>query len=69
MFIDSLKTNETKHYRCGQTIGNYLTKHGVPLLSRDGSFMVFPRTKNLEKALSGMPVALRMLAKVGVLNG
>ena len=45
-------------------LGNYLIKHGIPLLNRDGDEMVFARTKQLEKKLDHLPFSVKMFGRV-----
>lgn len=47
-----------------KVLGNYLMKHGVPLLSRDGDEMVFARTKQLENKMTHLPFSIKMFGKV-----
>lgn len=58
-----------KTYKCNSVVGKYLIKKNNPLLSRDGKYMVFAYTPNLEKSLAEMPLYLRILIKGGVING
>lgn len=68
MFISNLDNKDKKYYECSKLIGNYLIKSGIPMLSRVGNKMVFAKTKKLQKAIDNMPLYLRFLMKVGVIN-
>ena len=46
-----------------KVLGDYLIKHGVPLLSRDGDEMVFARTKQLESKMSNLPFLIKIFGK------
>ena len=46
-----------------KVLGNYLMKHGVPLLSRDGDEMVFARTKQLTDKMSHLPFSVKMFGR------
>lgn len=61
MFISG-KTN-IPTMTTNKVLGNYLMKHGVPLLSRDGDEMVFARTKQLTGKMSHLPFSVRMFGK------
>lgn len=70
MYISNLKgKNFSNVYTCGKSIGNFLVRNGFPLLGRDGDKMKFSNTKELQEALSHLPVRLRILRKAGVING
>jgi hypothetical protein len=69
MFITNLDTKSSKYYECGKTIGDYLIKSGIPLLSRNDNKMYFSKTRKLQKVLKSMPFYLQALVKVGVING
>ena len=68
MFISNIDNKDKKYYECGKLIGNYLIKSGIPMLSRVDNKMVFAKTKKLQKAIDNMPLCLRFLMKVGVIN-
>jgi len=61
MFISG-KAN-TPVMTTNKVLGNYLMKHGVPLLSRDGDEMVFARTKQLENKMTHLPFSIKMFGK------
>ena len=69
MFISNLGNTNNQFYECGKTIGNYLIKKGIPLLSRSEDLMLFAKTKELQKAINEMPFYLQILVKGGVING
>lgn len=68
MFISNLTNEDKRYYECGKLIGNYLIKSGVPMLSRTGNKMVFAKTDKLQSVINNMPLYLRFLIKVGVIN-
>jgi len=47
-----------------KVLGNYLIKHGVPLLCRDGDEMVFSQTKKLENKMSHLPFSIKMFGRM-----
>ena len=69
MYISNIEGVKTKRYECGRTIGKYLMKSGIPLLSSKEKQLVFANTKKLQEALNSMPFYLKLLVKVGVING
>lgn len=70
MFISNInKISDTKKYKCGSTMGNFLISEGFPLLGREGKLMVFSKTKRLEKVLAHLPLNLKVLRKVGFIHG
>lgn len=46
-----------------KVLGDYLMKHGVPLLSRNGDEMIFARTKQLDNKMSNLPFLIKMFGK------
>ncbi len=67
MFIRNIKDlNVEKHYICNKTIGNYLVKNGIPLLSRIDDKMVFVKTNKLQEVLNSMPFYIKLFGKGGV---
>lgn len=71
MYISNAdKITQGRVYKCGQLVGKYLIKQGIPLLSQQDDYtMVFSKTKRLQKALDDMPFYLKILVKGGVING
>lgn len=69
MFITNIDNTSKKYYECGELIGKYLIKSGIPVLSKVDNTMVFAKTKKLQKAINNMPLYLRFLVKAGVING
>lgn len=69
MYISNSNTLKKGVYTCGKTIGKYLEKKGIPLLSMNEGNMVFANTKKLQKAIDEMPLYLKILVKGGVING
>lgn len=69
MYISNSGVLKGKKYECGKTIGKYLIKMGIPLLSKTDNTMVFSNTKRLQKAIDEMPFYLKILVKGGVING
>ena len=70
MYISNAdKITQGKVYKCGQLVGKYLIKQGIPLLSQQDNYMVFSKTKRLQKALDDMPFYLKILVKGGVIDG
>lgn len=70
MFIvNSKNINFSNTYICGEKIGNFLIKEGFPLLGREGKKMKFAKTERLEKVLNHLPANLKILRKVGLING
>lgn len=69
MFIRNIKDVKSKTYVCGKTLGNFLIKNGIPLLGRSDDLMIFAQTKELQQVLSNLPVFLKILRGVGVING
>ncbi len=70
MFISNFKLSDSKKYfMCNSLVGNYLTKNGIPLLSRIDKKMVFVKNIKLQKALKKMPFYLKIFVKRGVSNG
>lgn len=70
MFISNFKSVDTiKYYTCNNVIGKYLTKRGIPLLSRVDNKMIFVKTNKLQEALDKMPFYLKIFAKAGDSNG
>ena len=70
MFISNIRQYESRHiYRCGNVIGKYLEKKGIPVLGRTKKEFIFSKTNELQKAIDKMPFHLRFLVKAGVING
>ena len=69
MYIANSNSLKRGTYVCGKTIGKYLEKKGIPLLSMQNDKMVFARTIKLQKAIDEMPLYLKILLKGGVING
>ena len=46
-------------------VGEYLTTHGIPLLSFEGDKYVFAKTDMLEKALEKLPRKFKNIIKKG----
>lgn len=69
MYISNINNTYRRFYMCGKTVGNYLIKKGIPLLSREEDTMIFSKTKELQRVIDTMPLYLKILVKVGVVNG
>ena len=69
MFISNLDNKDKKYYECGEIVGNYLIKNGIPMLARENGLMLFAKTKRLQKVIDNMPLYLQLLIKGGVING
>jgi len=69
MFIRNIENTSKSFYECGNVVGKFLIKSGVPVLARTDKGMVFAKTKKLQKVINDMPLYLRFLMKVGVING
>ena len=70
MFIVKSKNiNFSNIYVCGEQIGNFLIEEGFPLLGREGKKMKFAKTERLEKVLLHLPAKLKLLRKVGLIDG
>ena len=72
MFISNYeKISDTKVYLCGKMMADFLIKEGFSLLSYDNDKKkyIFARTKRLDKILNHLPFKLKILKKVGVING
>ena len=68
MFIKNLKNNSNT-YKCGKTMGNFLIKEGFPVLSKDGNLIVFAYTERLKKVLAHLPLHLKIMRKLRIING
>lgn len=70
MFIrNASKVNFSNVYVCDETIGNFLIKSGIPLLAKDGKKMKFAKNEKLDEVLNNLPTHLKILRKVGIING
>ena len=64
MFISNSESiSNEKIYRCNRVVGNYLVKSGIPLLSRDGKYMLFTNNTRLQSVLKCMPIYLKIFSK------
>lgn len=69
MYVSNAEYIKSKRYECGKLVGKYLIKRGFPLLSQRKKVMIFSKTRKLQEAINTMPFYLRILVKVGVING
>lgn len=70
MFIRNLNDMKISNiYTCGETLGKFLISEGFPLLGRDGKKMKFADSERLQKVLNHLPTKLKILRRVGLING